>query len=469
MAQAKPDPVATMAGELTTALADAASVSPSVGTGASAEADDGRQHPPPPASEQPASPERLREQPSAWASTASMPPGASTSSVTGPLVIDASGATLLIRTPFASTSDPFDLRTYKERWIKSARTILKDDDVPPFDVLSLAAESALSEEDSAQLLQDVHRSEVSDLRISDEARKLHDTKLHNMLRAWCVYRPELGYVQGMNFIGSVCLAVAGHDEGDALVIFAAIVARLPDDFFDETLSGFQVEVAALLLLLQDRTSLADDEAEATMMRQSLPAVATQWLITMWVGTMPLACVLRIWDMLLATDERADQAAAGATLGVSLALMQLSKEAISEAQAKAVASGGDPTEVFLALARLHEHEDITRDVGLRLFSLLDTQPLIPSVAKKLRAVARRRCENDGTLKPRASTSGGTPAKGPRCQQEFLSRARRVEQPASSVEGMRANRANRVLQAARNTAVGVGAGAAALPLAFLDALL
>lgn len=403
-----------------------------------------------------------------WASTASLPPGASTSSVAGPLVIESSGSMLHISTPFASTSDPFDLSTYKERWLKSARTILKDDDVPPFEVLSLAAESALSEEDSLQLLQDVHRSEVPDLRISDEARKPHDTKLHNMLRAWCVYRPELGYVQGMNFIGSVCLAVAGHDEGDALVIFAAIVARLPDDFYDETLSGFQVEVAALLLLLQDRTALADDEDEAMMLRQSLPAVATQWLITMWVGTMPLACVLRIWDVLLATDEHADNAAAGATLGVSLVLMQLNKEAIVEAQKKAVASGGDPTEVFLALARLHEHEDITRDGGLRLFSLLDSQLLIPSVAKKLRAVARRRCENDGTLKPRATTSGEKP-KGPRCQQEFLSRARRVEQPASSVEGMRANRANRVLQAARNTAVGVGAGAAALPLAFLDALL
>jgi hypothetical protein len=41
--------------------------------------------------------------------------------------------------------------------------------------------------------------------LSDE----DEPKLRRMLRAWCILRPDVGYAQGMNIVGALCLALLG--------------------------------------------------------------------------------------------------------------------------------------------------------------------------------------------------------------------------------------------------------------------
>jgi hypothetical protein len=67
--------------------------------------------------------------------------------------------------------------------------------------------------------------------------------------------------------------VCGHDEAKAFSIFAALIHRLPADFYAEAppLRGFQVELATLTALLDHHYPDLLDAADGAL-REALPLI-----------------------------------------------------------------------------------------------------------------------------------------------------------------------------------------------------
>ena len=230
---------------------------------------------------------------------------------------------------------------YRTRWSAAAKRLLPM--LPPFSALSLAAERSdgLRETDARQIDTDLARSHVDGLQLAESDLPLHRASLRHVLRAWCVLRPDWGYSQAMNFVAAVMLAVAGHDEPTALLLFAGLIARLPPDFYAESppLRGFQVEVAAIFALLEDRGAELLDLSDGVV-REVLPLVACKWFLNMFVDTLPLASLLAVWDIMLTLPEPAVAAAPAE---------EAAEPASSEAVAKGVAEGAAPPEALSSAA------------------------------------------------------------------------------------------------------------------------
>ena len=131
-----------------------------------------------------------------------------------------------------------------ERWIQHAHALLPD--LPLFESLVLAAKHSgvIPEATAAQIEADLPRTHVNSLIVPEEDQAAHWASINRLLLAWCVLRPEIGYTQSMNFIAAVALGICGHDEEAAFLIFAALITRLPADFFSASppLQGFHIEV-----------------------------------------------------------------------------------------------------------------------------------------------------------------------------------------------------------------------------------
>ena len=231
---------------------------------------------------------------------------------------------------------------YRTRWSAAAKRLLPM--LPPFSALSLAAERSdgLRETDARQIDTDLARSHVDGLQLAEADLPLHRASLRRVLRAWCVLRPDWGYSQAMNFVAAVMLAVAGHDEPTALLLFAGLIARLPPDFYAESppLRGFQVEVAAIFALLEDRGAELLDLSDGVV-REVLPLVACKWFLNMFVDTLPLASLLAVWDLMLTLPPQPAVAAAPAE--------EAAEPAIAEAIAEGVAKGAAPPEAVPSAA------------------------------------------------------------------------------------------------------------------------
>ena len=104
--------------------------------------------------------------------------------------------------------------------------------------LSAAAErgDGLSDPDRVHIEKDLARSQVACLEglVGTEQKEEHMAAVGRVLRAWCVLRPDVGYVQGMNFAAAVLLALLASDEADAFAVFHALLMRLPADFFSKS-------------------------------------------------------------------------------------------------------------------------------------------------------------------------------------------------------------------------------------------
>ncbi len=179
----------------------------------------------------------------------------------------------------------------------------------------------------ASTLPDAHAIAV-DLPRSD-ALRLHATasdrpikqRLENLLSAWCVFNPEVGYVQSMNVVAALLLQLLDGDEPRAFWCFAALISQLPPRFYSRAptaLLGFWVEAELLVLLARDWLGLRN-------LRVALLQIAPKWLLEYFVGTLPLPTLVNAWGSALAAAT--DDVARPPTLHLrlALALLQLRRQ------------------------------------------------------------------------------------------------------------------------------------------------
>ncbi|XP_064468522.1 TBC1 domain family member 12-like [Ornithodoros turicata] len=156
----------------------------------------------------------------------------------------------------------------------------------------------LARESSAHLIRlDVSRT-FPQLGIFQECGPYFDV-LHCILGAYVVYRPDVGYVQGMSFLAAMLLL--NLDVVDAFVCFANLLNRpcqlaffrvdqaqmkayyaLYDDFFQENLPQ-------LFLHFKDQSLTSD-------------LYLVDWIYTLYSRSLPLDVACRVWDVFLRDGE-----------------------------------------------------------------------------------------------------------------------------------------------------------------------
>ena len=156
--------------------------------------------------------------------------------------------------------------------------------------------------------------------------------LSRVLRAYARRSPHTGYCQGMNLLAGCLLLFL--DEADA---FWALAALLEDGFLPRALfaPGMAAARSDAFALRKLSASLLPSTAAALERLGVDPGAShlPRWLLTCFVGSLPLESALRVWDALLL--ERGKGAL---LLRVALALLDVYGRALSAAADGADALG-----------------------------------------------------------------------------------------------------------------------------------
>ncbi|KAJ4455606.1 putative TBC1 domain family member 14 [Paratrimastix pyriformis] len=149
----------------------------------------------------------------------------------------------------------------------------------------------LGKEKSQQdIFQDLNRT-LSELPMFREPA--YQSKLRDLLEAWVFLRPDVGYVQGMSFLGSLLLL--HMDTYYAWLCFANMMSGpFFHPLFQLDNTGYRATLCELFneCFRQNMNALAARFQSATITTETfLP----HWFMTVFIHVLPLPCACRIFD------------------------------------------------------------------------------------------------------------------------------------------------------------------------------
>jgi len=118
--------------------------------------------------------------------------------------------------------------------------------------------------------------------------------LSNVLTAYAIHNPSVGYCQGLNYITGMLLLVT-KNETDAFWLLQQMLDELLPDFYMSKMHGLRVECRVLDLLLL--SAHPDLHAHFKKYQVDMEIVATKWFICLFMDVLPIETVLRVWDCL----------------------------------------------------------------------------------------------------------------------------------------------------------------------------
>ena len=234
---------------------------------------------------------------------------------------------------------------------------------------------------------DLHRAGRSELGVADDAAEAHFSSLRNVLRA-CARSTLWRYTQGMNIIAAAALVATQHDEDQAFRLFAWLMRSHSALFGGAGLVGARVECRALRLLLEARNPELW-RGERTL-SDAIEMCASQWMLSLWVGVLPLDGVWEVWRLLLAEG---DEALPATSLRVAVALLEAAAPTVARALADDAAAAAECAEVEAGAGG----ENTYAAVSSAAAGVADIGALVAPVALDAEAVrdarARARAEID----------------------------------------------------------------------------
>ncbi|KAK8192587.1 hypothetical protein M8818_007757 [Zalaria obscura] len=164
--------------------------------------------------------------------------------------------------------------------------------------------------------------------------------LRRVLQAFAVHNPNIGYCQSLNFIAGLLLLFLDEDEEKAFILLNVVTTEHLPGTHGVALEGANIDIAVLMSAIKENlpTIWAKlDDKQTTPGIPGAPArlptvslATTAWFMSLFVGTLPIECVLRVWDCLFLEGSKT-------LFRVALAIFKA-----GEAQIKAV---NDPMEIF----------------------------------------------------------------------------------------------------------------------------
>ena len=133
--------------------------------------------------------------------------------------------------------------------------------------------------------------------------------LRRVLQTFAVHNPTIGYCQSLNFLAGLLLVFLDEDEEKAFVLLNIVTTVHLPGTHGVALEGANIDIAVLMSCIKDALpaiwAKLDDNGGGTAPFPSaqalrLPTVSlatTAWFMSLFVGTLPIESVLRVWDCL----------------------------------------------------------------------------------------------------------------------------------------------------------------------------
>ncbi|XP_035685235.1 uncharacterized protein LOC118421840 [Branchiostoma floridae] len=143
------------------------------------------------------------------------------------------------------------------------------------------------------------------------------SKLRNILQAYCLHNPNIGYCQGLNFM--VGMSLLFLEEEDAFWFLVAVTEKyFSINYFDKNLVGAQADQEVLKELVSEIMPRLRDHLE--VLGILLSTVTLNWFLALFFDSVPFETLLRIWDCFLVEGPKV-------LFRFSLAILKLHEEAI----------------------------------------------------------------------------------------------------------------------------------------------
>ena len=123
--------------------------------------------------------------------------------------------------------------------------------------------------------------------------------MQDILAAFCLHRPEIGYCQGLNFIVGALLIATQRKDGELLPeecfwLLVALVEILPD-YHSSKMTCLNNDCLVLSDLV--RKTVPQTHSVVTLFGLPLQMFVTKWFVCLFVDVLPFHTVLHVWDTL----------------------------------------------------------------------------------------------------------------------------------------------------------------------------
>lgn len=215
-----------------------------------------------------------------------------------------------------------------------------------YSTLVSRSESELSSNDKDTIERDLHRtfpdnihfkpeSTVSSVQLPSIETPLLSS-LRRVLQAFALYCPRIGYCQSLNFIAGLLLLFL-PEEKSFWMLHIITTDYLPGTH-DVSLEGANVDLWVLMIAFKESMpalwpKISNVDGKTSSGDPKLPTISlctTSWFMSLFIGTLPIESVLRVWDILFYEGSRT-------LFRVALAIFKL-----GEPRIKAMS---DPMEIF----------------------------------------------------------------------------------------------------------------------------
>lgn len=171
---------------------------------------------------------------------------------------------------------------------------IDDQELPTFEIL--LQNGRLPHAVFKQIMLDLYRT----FPYIDRDRPGFDSLLYSALVMYAIYRPDIGYVQGMNFLwGTILLCLPR--QAQQLHMMEHVTRRVLPYYFDTDGIGWRVDAAVLAAFMHERCcklkEFYERELQTSFEDLALELVA-RWYTTLFVRILVGDQVLRIWDMIM---------------------------------------------------------------------------------------------------------------------------------------------------------------------------
>ena len=176
-------------------------------------------------------------------------------------------------------------------------------------LVSRSQTSELSLNDAESIERDLHRTFPDNIHFKPD----HPIKpggetpllgsLRRVLRAFAIHRPQIGYCQSLNFLTGLLLLFLPEEK--AFWLLHVIATTYLPGTHEVSLEGANIDLWVLMIALRESSPTiwakigTGGEEPSGIHAARLPPISlctTSWFMSMFIGTLPVESVLRVWDV-----------------------------------------------------------------------------------------------------------------------------------------------------------------------------
>lgn len=113
--------------------------------------------------------------------------------------------------------------------------------------------------------------------------------LRRILLAFSIHSPQIGYCQSLNYLAGFFLLFVEKEEEAFWMMVVTVHDYMPENMYDVTMEGANIDQAVLMMLLQERLP-KDVWNKINNNENGLPPitlVTSHWFLTMFINILPV--------------------------------------------------------------------------------------------------------------------------------------------------------------------------------------